>query len=222
MLLSIVIPVGPGDLAWKALLPQLLERNEAVEIIISACQPKPDEAWLDDERIIWQTGEPGRAAQMNRGAALAGGEYIWFLHADSRLNPAVWRDINAFMAEDANALGYFQLGFANDGPRLTRLNARLANWRSGWLGLPFGDQGFVLKKTVFDRLAGFDEQLSLGEDLDFVIRARAMGYRLQGLPATLQSSARRYRQFGWLQTSLKHVYLTAKLTWLAQQRVRRA
>ncbi len=222
MLLSIVIPVGAGDPAWKTLLPQLLERNEAVEIIISACRPKPDEALLADERIIWQTGEQGRAGQLNRGAALAGGEYIWFLHADSRLNPVVWRDINAFMAADANALGYFQLGFANDGPCLTRLNARLANWRSDWLGLPFGDQGFVLKKSVFDRLAGFDERVSPGEDLDFVVRARAMGFQLQGLPATLLSSARRYRQYGWLQTSLKHVYLTAKLTWQAQQRVRRA
>ena len=59
-----------------------------------------------------------------------------------------------------------------------------------------------------------------GEDLDFVVRARSMGVHLQGLNAILISSARRYLRYGWLKTSLRHIYLTAKLTWQAQQRVR--
>jgi hypothetical protein len=216
-----VIPVGPNDLAWKWLLPSLLAQKAEFEIIMSACQPQPVDSLLADKRIFWLVGEPGRARQLNRGAERAGGQFLWFLHADSEVTPAVWAELTAFIAQDCEALGYFQLGFANDGPLLTRLNARLANWRSAWLGLPFGDQGFVLKKNRFDRLGGFDEWVSLGEDLDFVVRARAMGMHLQGLDAVLRSSARRYQQYGWLTTSLRHIYLTGQLTWQAQRRLKR-
>ena len=220
MLLSIIIPVGPDDGAWKTLMPQLLESKEPVEIIVSACLPKPDEALLDDERVIWQTGKQGRAKQLNLGAQTANGDYLWFLHADSGLNPAVWTALDMFLAENSESLGYFQLEFADDGPLMTQLNARLANWRSRVLGLPFGDQGYVLKKSLFEALAGFDELVPIGEDLDLVIRARAQGIYLQQLPARLISSARRYRQQGWLKTTVKHLYLTCKLSWQAQQRVR--
>ncbi len=220
MLLSIVIPVGPDDAAWKPLLNQLLARTEQVEIILSACQPKPRDALLNAAQVSWITGPQGRASQLNYGASQARGEYIWFLHADTQLNSAVWQALETFTAQDSDELGYFQLSFSKDGPLLTQLNATLANWRSGWLGLPFGDQGFILKKSVFDRLSGFDEQVSPGEDLDFVVRARSMGVHLQGLNAILISSARRYLRYGWLKTSLRHIYLTAKLTWQAQQRVR--
>lgn len=84
---------------------------------------------------------------MNVGADSARGEWLWFLHADSRLGPATLWALQRFLDRDVDALGYFDLAFRRDGPRLAALNAWGANLRSRWLGLPFGDQGFVIRKA---------------------------------------------------------------------------
>ncbi|MEO1879916.1 MAG: hypothetical protein ABGX40_08065, partial [Methylococcales bacterium] len=112
-----------------------------------------------------------------------------------------------------------QLKFANDGPKSVSLNAWAANVRSRLLGLPFGDQGFIMHHVVFDQVQGFDENISLGEDLDFVVRLQASHVHLQELPAALITSARRYQQYGWLMTSIRHVFLTWQLTRQARQRL---
>jgi hypothetical protein len=61
-----------------------------------------------------------------------------------------------------------------------------------------------------------------GEDLDFVVRLQAAGLPLQQLPADLITSARRYRQYGWLTTTVRHIYLTGLLARQARQRLEQA
>ncbi len=222
MNLSIIIPVGPGDNAWQTLLPELLAHNRINEIILSACQDQPENTLLQDVRVQWLSGQQGRAHQLNAGAQAAKGKLLWFLHADSQLSEEVWPAIANFCSQNNDALAYFELSFAIDGPWLTRLNARLANLRARYLGLPFGDQGFVLKKSLFNALNGFDTHLKRGEDLDFVVRVRHAGYALMPLPAILQSSARRYHRQGWLKTSLEHIFLTLLMTWQAKRRVKQS
>ncbi len=220
--LSIIIPVGPDDNAWQTLLPALLAHDGVAEIILSACQPQPDNILLQDARVQWLSGQQGRAHQLNAGAQAAKGSLLWFLHADSRLSEAVWSAIVNFWQQQRDALAYFELVFTSDGPWLTRLNAQLANLRARYLGLPFGDQGFVLKKSLFKALNGFDTGLKRGEDLDFVVRLKYKGYALMSLPAVLQSSARRYQKQGWLKTSLEHIFLTLLMTWQARRRLKQS
>lgn len=75
--------------------------------------------------------------------------------------------------------------------------------------------------ATFHRLAGFDEAVALGEDLDLVVRSRAAGVELVGLRAALVTSARRYRG-KWLRTTLRHVMLTWMLAHQARRRARAA
>jgi rSAM/selenodomain-associated transferase 1 len=88
--------------------------------------------------------------------------------------------------------------------------------RSRLLGLPFGDQGFCLSRIHFERIGGFPEDVAYGEDHVFVWRAKQNGIALKAIKAILKTSARRYRDQGWLKTTL----LFYKL-WTRQARAER-
>ncbi|MDX1625132.1 MAG: hypothetical protein R3323_01350 [Wenzhouxiangellaceae bacterium] len=217
--LSIVVPVAPGEQAWPGLLSRLDEAgamdgcDEACEIVLAAAEPAPPSL---PAAVRWIEGPFGRAAQLNRGACAARGAALWFLHADSRPDPEAIVAARTWPVQESR-LAWFDLAFGDDGPPAVRLNAAGANFRSRWLGLPFGDQGLLCSRMLFDELGGFDEDFGLGEDLDFVVRARRSGARLQRLPGTVVTSARRYRRHGWLSTSARHAWLTMRL-WLRSRR----
>ncbi len=216
--LSIVIPVAPNDEQWRRLLEQLLRLADFPQIIIAACRPYSGQTALP-ANVQWLIAQQGRALQLNVGAQAAEKNTLWFLHADSEVNLSVVNAVRRFLNVDSEQLGYFTLQFADDGPTLTHLNAICANWRSRYLGLPYGDQGFIQKKAMFEQLGGFDESVKVGEDLDYVVRWKASGYELAELPANLKTSARRYQDTGWLLTTLRHVYLTGYLTLQAKLRI---
>jgi hypothetical protein len=221
---AIVIPIGPGDRAWRPLRECLSEHAGASERHWVFAEHDPQYATMRvgnadvaciDERI--HQAPVGRAMQQNHGAAAAHRPWLWFLHADSRPNADVFAAMRGFIASDEAALGWYRLGFdARDTPTLRRrmrLNALGANWRSRCLGLPFGDQGLVLPRPVFGDLGGFDTQLAYGEDFALVWRARRAGVRLCELPATLETSARKYAEHGWLRITARHLRATVALAW---------
>ena len=207
--LSIVIPCACNEPEWPALLDRLSEMKPSAEIILSACEPEP--RTQPQHGVRWIEGAPGRAAQINRGVAAASGSTVWLLHADSEPNPACIDAARRFSQEGRNAIGWFDLSFGDDGPAAVALNAWGANLRSRWFKLPFGDQGWLLPRTLFKKLGGFDPGFGRGEDLEFIVRARRTGVPLVRIGAPLRSSARRYRIHGWLRTTLEHLVLTVQL-----------
>ncbi|MCA1780505.1 MAG: glycosyl transferase family 2 [Xanthomonadaceae bacterium] len=216
--LSIVIPVGPNDESWHGLLSWLEPLDLVHEVIFSACQPPPADLSVlagnsraNRNRARWLTGKAGRARQLNLGVQRARANTVWLLHADCRPELDALRAAERFVRADSGTLGWFDLAFDPDGPGLTRWNARGANLRSRLLGLPFGDQGWIIETGLIEEIGGFDEQFGPGEDLDFVVRARAAGVGLQALGATLNTSARRFADHGWLETTGTHLWLTLKL-----------
>jgi len=211
--LSIVLPVGPGDAAWPPLFAALQAQASAAELLPVFAEGDPQPVPQGALRA-----PAGRARQQNAGAAAATRPWLWCVHADSRLTVETLPALRRFLAahdDDARALGWFRLRFADDAglTRRMRLNAAGADWRSRALGLPFGDQGLLLPARAFAALGGFDTRMPCGEDLALVWRARRAGLRLHGLDAALLTSARRYRDRGWLRTTLRHLRLTALLAW---------
>jgi hypothetical protein len=203
MKLSVIVPVGPGERAWCELLPDLAPLGGVAEVLLVAARGEvPPPSWPDTEPASarWLEADRGRASQQNAGARAATGEILWFLHADSRVPPAALELARGFARRDA--LGYFDLAFRDDGPPWVRLNALGARLRSRWLGLPFGDQGFILPRRLFERLGGFDESLPAGEDHALVWTARRAGVPLLRLGAPLYTSARLYAEAGWFRATL--------------------
>lgn len=223
--LAVVVPIGPGERAWRMLLPDLVALPPTARIMFVAADeadmPSPADcaaAGLAAE-IVSLTAPRGRASQLNAGARAAGRPFLWFLHADSRLDAASLPALERTLIERPEALGYFDLRFRQDGPMAMRLNALGVHVRSRWLGLPFGDQGFFLSAATFERLGGFDPTLVAGEDHALVWAARRAGVPLVPAGASISTSARKYAEGGWLRTTVRHVRLTAAQAWRYSRRM---
>ena len=209
--LAVVVPVGPGDAIAPVLRAQLAALPTDAEVRV-VCATISDLARIRslttsgaEARWHYQLAPPGRATQQNAGAEAATRSWLWFLHADSQFAPGTLTTLADFLHGDQPALGYFDLRFLDDGPPLMPLNAFGAWLRSRWLGLPFGDQGLVLPRAVFDALGGFDSTLRCGEDHDLVWRARRAGVPLRPLHAPLYTSARKYAEHGWARVTARHL-----------------
>jgi hypothetical protein len=213
--LSVVIPVAAGDDAWKALLGQIKYLPLKTEILL-VCPVMPADApallapLATNRSLRWITSAPGRAKQMNAGARAASRGYLWFLHSDSQFAADTITRLESSLQAAPDALHYFNLKFRADGPKLTRLNDMGVRFRSQVLGLPFGDQGFCLSKENFVKLGEFPEDAAYGEDHLLVWRARGMGIPLACTRSTLLTSARKYKEHGWLATTSNHLRLTIK------------
>jgi hypothetical protein len=204
---SIIIPFAPDDMAWQALLSDLTALPESTEIILVAAseQARLQAIKLTSQRAIIVTSSPlGRSVQMNAGAKLAKNACLWFLHADSRVDATCLKEIDSFRFEKKQ-LGYFGLRFSEDGPSKMGIN-RFGVWfRSRFLKIPFGDQGFVISKHYFEMLGAYREDLNAGEDHAFVWCARKNDVKLKAFNASIITSARKYSRLGWGKTTRQHL-----------------
>ena len=213
--LSVVIPILQGDASWRKLLPDLSAFPDSTEFLFVSNGPPPADwettlqASPQRQQCRWQQTSIGRAVQMNQGAALAQQHFILFLHADSRLPAHSVSRLIESLQTDSTAVHYFNLWFEDQSFFLMHVN-RWGVWlRSHLLGMPFGDQGLCLEKDSFQSLGGFDESAAYGEDHLLVWKARQAGLRLKCTGADIATSARKYRERGWLKVTLLHLWLTA-------------
>lgn len=204
-----MIPAGPGDNAWQGLLPQLGSISAREIVLVRTGLDAPLTASLP-EKVREIRSVTGRARQLNAGAAASTGDWLWFLHADSRLTPQCPEALTRFIAMDRDTIGYFDLRFLGDGPALTGINTFGTWWRTRLFGMPFGDQGFLMSRRVFDALGGFDECLPSAEDHALVWTARRANVPVKSVGAFLYTSARKYAQQGWWKTTRQHLALTWK------------
>ena len=145
----------------------------------------------------------GRGGQLAAGAAAAEGDWLFFLHADCRLEPGWEKAVAEFLAapQAESRAGYFDLALDDPAPAARRLE-HLVAWRCRVLALPYGDQGLLIARTLYDAVGGF-APLPLMEDVDLV---RRLGRRRLGrIGARCIASARRYRRGGYLRRPLRNL-----------------
>jgi rSAM/selenodomain-associated transferase 2 len=214
--ISIVIPVAPGETRLENLIGALAALDGLLEITVVATEPNSaDQDTLSPSGpskipLHWIISPSGRARQMNRGAAEARGDYLWFLHADTVITPKSLEALQNALQKHPDDLLYFDLIFTRGGPSLMPLNSWGVWIRSHWFKMPFGDQGFCLSKKRFHELGGYDESLPFGEDHAFVWTARMSGMKVRPAGAGIETSARKYQTHGWCRTTLRHFWLTWK------------
>jgi len=139
------------------------------------------------------TGARGRGPQLNLGATSTNSDRLLFLHADCRLPEGWLPAISRALDDKEVSLACFRLrtmaSVTLEPSALHRLWLRVFDLRSHGLGLPYGDQGFAVRRTVFDSAGRFPE-IPLMEDVAFARTCRRLG-RVQRLPLEIQTTARR-------------------------------
>lgn len=146
-------------------------------------------------------GNPGRAIQMNAGAAIATGEHLLFLHADTRL-PTDYRVEVERVLSSPVACGAFPLQIEAPGIALRMVESGVA-FRSRLLQMPYGDQALFFRSADFYEQNGF-KPMSIMEDYELVARMRRVG-KVGLASQPVKTSARR-----WLKKGI------ARTTWINQ------
>jgi len=208
-MISVIIPLAHDETLWQGLISLLGTLPKNSEIILTTNETaKIDLNGIKGVKIV--KGPSGRAQQMNAGARAANNNWLWFLHADSRFETDVVEKLKMLAEENKEALYYHTLKFMDDGPTAMKWNEWAVHWRSDFLKMPFGDQGFFIRKDLFEKLGSYREDVRYGEDHVFVWKVRQEGYPVEGTQTILLTSARKYQNGGWTKVTLAHVWHTIK------------
>ena len=147
---------------------------------------------------------PGRGQQLRAGANAARADWFLFLHADSRLTSDWPAAVSRHIVETPDAAGFFRLQF-DEVKLMARLTAAWANFRSERFGLPYGDQGLLVSRQIYEDVGGF-EAIPLMED---VAIARKIP-RKTPLGTNIITSGDRYRKNGWLGQGSRNLWTLSR------------
>ena len=201
MLLSVIIP-ALNEAAGIAKCLKQFEGEDGVEVLVldGGSMDRTGEVVteLGLGRLVPCPG-PGRARQMNHGAACATGGVFLFLHADTLLPPNGLELIRATMSDPAVVGGRFSLSLS-DGGLVFRLVGWLSTLRSRHLGITYGDQAIFVERRAFEAAGGFPIK-RIFEDSELCRQLSRAG-RFVLLDAVVRTSARRWRRSGVLRTIL--------------------
>lgn len=199
--LSIVVPALDEAAAIAATLDALSPlRAAGHEVIVvdgGSADATVELAAPRADRVL--AAARGRAAQMNAGAAIATGEALVFLHADTRLPPDAVEAIARALA-GGHGWGRFDVVLAGRSRWLPVVAAAM-NLRSRLTGIATGDQGIFVRRALFARAGGFPVQ-PLMEDIALSRTLKRAAGRPAALRQRVSTSGRRWDERGALRTIL--------------------
>ena len=204
-MLSIVIPTlnpGPRFGAVLAALVGGAVEGLVKEVVVADAGSTDRTLELAEEagcKVI--AAEKGRGGQLRAGAAAAKGDWLLFLHADTVLSPDWVKAVAAHVARHPGKAGYFRLRF-DDPSSTARLWEKGVALRCAVLGLPYGDQGLLVSRALYDEAGGYPDQ-PLMEDVELV--SRLGRGRLRLLHAEAETDADKFRRDGWVRRSARNV-----------------
>lgn len=199
--LSIVVPVldeaGTVERCLAALAPLRARGAEVIVVDGGSSDGTRSRAASDADRVI--DAPRGRASQMNAGAAVARGDTLLFLHADTRLPPDADRLVENALAHADRVWGRFDVRIAGRHPLLP-LVAWSMSLRSRLTGIATGDQAIFVRRSAFDRVGGYRdiplmEDIALSGDLSRITRPACIS-------APVRTSGRRWDRNGAWRTIL--------------------
>ena len=190
MKLSIIIPVLNEERNLELQREHLRLFQEQAEILVVDGGSSDSSAEVAGAFATVLSAPRGRALQMNAGARAARGDTFLFLHADVFLPPDALSEIAKTISRPGIVAGAFRTRTVAPEPSRYAFLLPIADIRSHYTGLPYGDQALFLRRDTFVALGGFPE-LSLMEDLELARRLRRRG-RIETVKSNVTVSGRRF------------------------------
>ena len=209
-MISVIIPTLNAERTLAhtlaALVPAVVDGIVQEAILVDGGSTDETRAIAEAAGTHLIEAPPGRGTQLDAGAHQARGDWLLFLHADSVLEPGWAEEAKSFMervegGRRGQAAASFQFALDDDGI-MPRLIESLVGLRCHLLALPYGDQGLLISRNLYNRLGGF-RPLPLMEDVDLVRRLRRR--ELVMLKSRAVTSGERYRREGYLARSLRNL-----------------
>jgi rSAM/selenodomain-associated transferase 2 len=207
---SIIIPVLNEEDGIESFLQHLkdISAGESVELIVVDADP----AGSTINKI--RSGEAmnllsprGRGMQMNRGADIANGNVLLFLHADTFLPQNALGYIKNALMDDTYIGGAFDLGI-DSGRILLRLTAWCASLKHRMTRVPYGDQAIFIRSDFFRDIGGYRE-VPLFEDVELMRRIKKLQKKINIIRYRTKTSPRKWEKEGVLYTILHNWTLQA-------------
>ena len=203
---SIIIPTLNAEQhlprCLNALTPGLVSGviREVVIVDGGSTDRTLEAAWAAGCRLI--NSQPGRGRQLKCGALNAKSDWLLFLHADTALGPN-WPQALEPQFDLPQKAAAFTLSYDSDNPNARWLERRAA-MRVKWLGLPYGDQGLFIHRSLYNEVGGY-EDLPLMEDVSII---RKLGKkRLTILDTKAITSGDKYERDGWKKRAWRNAFL---------------
>ena len=168
--ISIIIPTINEANNLPLLLSDLSDIQKDGEIIIVDCGS--EDKTIDVANIygakVFKSEERNRGLQLDIGAKNSKGDWLIFLHADTRLTHDWLKEINLVLKGDKNYIYNFTFKI-NHKKIIYRVLEILVNFRSQYFKQPYGDQGLIIHRTIYFKNNGF-RKIPIMEDIDFLRR----------------------------------------------------
>jgi len=226
--ISIVIPVLNEAERINLLIEHLYGQDFHEDYEIIVVDGAPNGTTIDAikyEEVKTMLSAKGRAVQMNAGAAVAGGDILLFLHADTFLPDNALQKISSAMENERYVAGAFDLGMDSSSFAI-KIIAYIASHRSRLSRIPYGDQAIFIRRDYFNEI-GCYKNMPLMEDAELMRRIRQRGDRIYIIPDRVSTSARRWEEEGVAHFSLKNIIIAIlyyvgvspeKLVWYYRRR----
>ncbi|MGB7206571.1 MAG: TIGR04283 family arsenosugar biosynthesis glycosyltransferase [Anderseniella sp.] len=206
IMLTVIIPTLNAGAALARTIAVLQKGADIAgigEIIIAdgGSRTLPDAAELG---VTLVSGKSGRGTQLAAGATKAQGNWLLFLHADTELDEGWEKVVKHHMESNENA-AVFQFALDDGTVQARRLEA-IVRWRCKWLALPYGDQGLLISRQLYDKVGGY-LPIPLMEDVDIIRRIGRN--RLTYLDARAITSASKYLREGYARRMARNLFCLA-------------
>ena len=200
--LSVIIPTLNESKNLPSLLSDLSEiKNAEIIIIDSLSSDKTKEIAEIYGTNFYKLNEKNRGLQLNFGAQKASGEWLLFIHADSRFKENWSEEINLIMKEKSSKVYFFNFKI-NNPKKIYRILEFFVNLRCLLFKNPYGDQGLLIQKNIYLKNEGF-KKIPLMEDIDFIKRIKNKEHIIS-LKNSIYTSSRKWERKNFLIQSFKN------------------
>jgi rSAM/selenodomain-associated transferase 2 len=202
---SIIIPVLHESSIINRAIEHILRIGSGFEfeiIVVDGDKEGGTINSIEHNDVVKIVSPSGRGIQMNKGASVAKGDVLLFLHTDTELPEEAFDGISSVINNREYTGGAFDLGIES-GRWIFRLIEKLVFVRTRATRIPYGDQAIFIRRECFQTLNGFKD-IPIMEDVEFMQRLKKSGYKISIIPQKAKTSSRRWEREGVLYCTMRN------------------